>query len=801
MLKNNFVSGKFSVPERKTRGIDTTTIVKDAVLAFCRDDDFAWCDPNLNITVYDNGVPLPCRVWVHPTWEMRVSAFNNSSHVKRLRADIKDANFNIKKSVLKRFKCRSAREGSSISCSDYTVSGMDSMLKALAKAIHHHKSSFKTEEQKSSLLLLKKVTINLSKSLIGHSLCEQQPQHGLDVPRDLYVYNVTSDDTSYIGEVVGDADAINNNPPLTFIYWNYACYSKNGSCKNCRLRKNEKKQWLFDVDYKDVIPGNPMRDVEVWEKRMHSSGSIEQLTLVVKKMTVEELIMRIEEAASTLIDHVCAKGWENRRKLRERYLATENEVIVESDYTATPNLGSKMTVTGAMDNHCAIEITVLIYSARWVRLLCGIIVKVFTVEMHHAILPTLKGHKLTNALTHGWHMDTILGEHTKKYPLHKTFFIHTDCCAAQYSCGENIYNKIQLAKKYDIDIHVLFCVPRTGKGACDGQGKVLKHGIRKLTLSDTSIFVNNGIDFYKVALEYLSTPTNAERNKEWETSRSSKLIHKGMSVDSHHYYLHCANEDIFNCATLALGEGDAHVFKHSIPYPSYYTKIKDFTKFSHFKMLRDGTASYNLNHCRCDSCEKGDSCLHPLQKGEMHELEMNKVEAVGGKVTTTTSDATKTKAMELTANTNNVVTTISENGTEDRALSNGTIVVSFVWNEEAGRSTYRVGIIMGGNKSNSVTFAIIFFQEDVNEPGCYWKPTDGIGAELEATFPGTILLATVTGSKSVPDKIVLDRRIMNMVHGLVQQEEDLHRTPLEMPEIYGRGQSGNIPLRLWSEEG
>ena len=70
----------------------------------------------------------------------------------------------------------------------------------------------------------------------------------------------------------------------------------------------------------------------------HSSGSMEQLTLVVKKMTVEELMMRIEEGASALIDHVCAKGWANRRNLRERYLATEKEVIVESNFTATPNL-------------------------------------------------------------------------------------------------------------------------------------------------------------------------------------------------------------------------------------------------------------------------------------------------------------------------------------------------------------------------------------------------------------------------------------------------------------------------------
>ena len=204
---------------------------------------------------------------------MRVSAFNNSAYVARLREAIKKPAFNITKNILKRFACRSAREGSSISCSDYTRSGTDSMLKALAKAFHHHKNCFETEQRKDLLLLGKKVTMKLSKSLIEHSLCEQQPQPGLDVPCDLYVYNVTSDDTSYIGEVVGDIDAINNNPPLQFIYWNKACYSKSGSCKNCRLRKNEKKQRLFDVDHKDVIPGNSMRDVEVWEKRMHFSGS------------------------------------------------------------------------------------------------------------------------------------------------------------------------------------------------------------------------------------------------------------------------------------------------------------------------------------------------------------------------------------------------------------------------------------------------------------------------------------------------------------------------------------------------
>jgi hypothetical protein len=68
---------------------------------------------------------------------------------------------------------------------------------------------------------------------------------------------------------------------------NNACYSKSSSYAHCRLRKNKKGQWLLGVDHKDVIPGNPTRGVEIWEKLMHSSGGMEQLTFVVKNMTLE----------------------------------------------------------------------------------------------------------------------------------------------------------------------------------------------------------------------------------------------------------------------------------------------------------------------------------------------------------------------------------------------------------------------------------------------------------------------------------------------------------------------------------
>ena len=101
--------------------------------------------------------------------------------------------------------------------------------------------------------------------------------------------------------------------------------------------------------------------------------------------------------------------------------------------------------------------------------------------MHHSVLPTMKGEKLTSALTHNWHMDQILDAHTTKYPSHTTFYIHSDRCACQYACGENIYNKIQLAKKYKITIHVLLSVPRTGKCCCDGAGNVFHPDVNDAT--------------------------------------------------------------------------------------------------------------------------------------------------------------------------------------------------------------------------------------------------------------------------------------------------------------------------------
>jgi hypothetical protein len=72
------------------------------------------------------------------------------------------------------------------------------------------------KEQKNSLLLGKNLTKKLSKSIIEHSMCEQTIQSGLDVPREMLSYNVSTDDTSNIGEVASDFGFTNNNPPLLF---------------------------------------------------------------------------------------------------------------------------------------------------------------------------------------------------------------------------------------------------------------------------------------------------------------------------------------------------------------------------------------------------------------------------------------------------------------------------------------------------------------------------------------------------------------------------------------------------------
>ena len=412
------------------------------------------------------------------------------------------------------------------------------------------------------------------------------------------------------------------------------------------------------------------------------------------------------------------------------------------------------------------------------KLLSGTTVKIFTTEMHHSILPTTKGEKLTNALTHDWHLDALLKAHTEKYPTHKTCYIHTDRCACQYACGENIFNKIQLAKKYNITIHVLFCVPRTGKCCCDGAGKVLKYGVGRLVLSETSIVVNDGIDFYKVAKEYFATPRHAQRNKEWEENQDGRLVMKRASVDSNHFSLHCANAEIFNEARDKIGDVDDQVFEHTLPSKSFYSNIKSFKNFSHFKCNPDGTASNNLNHCRCSNCEDGNPCLHPKYKGAIHALAINKVDTKGGEVT---CDEKKTTKMELTQHEEGGVSTIGKNGNEARALNKGTIVVNLEWDEAAEKASIQVGVLQKDKSLNAY-----IYRRDENDEKCFHRSEPDV--PLKELLPLNIKLATINGSNTIPTKIQVDDKLLGMINAIILEEEQLHEPRADLPMIYsGRG--------------
>lgn len=68
--------GVFSLQERRIRGISNTQKVKMHVKAFSVDDAYSWCDPNLKVTVLDGfDKPLSPRVWLSPTWKLRVDDF------------------------------------------------------------------------------------------------------------------------------------------------------------------------------------------------------------------------------------------------------------------------------------------------------------------------------------------------------------------------------------------------------------------------------------------------------------------------------------------------------------------------------------------------------------------------------------------------------------------------------------------------------------------------------------------------------------------------------------------------------
>ena len=144
-----------------------------------------------------------------------------------------------------------------------------------------------------------------------------------------------------------------------------------------------------------------------------------------------------------------------------------------------------------------------------------------------------------------------------------------------------------------------------------------------------------------------------------------------------------------------LGENDSNIIEHVIPKQSFYSSIKDFTSFSHFAIEKDGSASYNFNACCCYNCvERQGDCMHPLQKGNIHGFVMQKVVTTGGFANLISPGGSiNKKMMEMPKNVDGVLSTIGENGQDERKLNKGTIVVSLTWSEEAKKSSIRVGYL------------------------------------------------------------------------------------------------------------
>ena len=191
-------------------------------------------------------------------------------------------------------------------------------------------------------------------------------------------------------------------------------------------------------------------------------------------------------------------------------------------------------------------------------------------------------------------------------------------------------------------------------------------------------------------------------------------------------------------ARTLIGNEDKNVYEHSLPSKSFYSNIKNFTHFSHFKCGPLGIGSYNLNYCVCSNCEDGKDCLHPGQKGAIHNLVINKVDTSGGEIN---CDDKKETKMELTNHEEGVVSTIAKNGNEARALNKGTIVISFNWDEESEKTSIQVGVL---RKNNS--FESFIYHRDEHDDKCFHKSEDIVLLEQ-----GNIRLATISGSITVPD--------------------------------------------------
>jgi hypothetical protein len=276
--------------------------------------------------------------------------------------------------------------------------------------------------------------------------------------------------------------------------------------------------------------------VTIWEDAPRDGGR-SQKEPVQKKIPFSEFLLHFRNHSKKALEHMVEAEWAARAMSNKLKTFKENEIVVYTDFSATPNLEAIVTDNSSVANHMILDIFVVCHSPRMVDVFNedGTLHSTIRVTdcTYWAIVGPTDGYgKKNDHVLHHHAFDHIVDWHTQDLAKRDITLtevtMFTDNCKGQYKSQFNLYETAAFSERHP-GVRLTHCYAPVYefKGTHDGHGKVVKGRLLKAEKD------GERIPDPQTAFPFLNINLAGERTEKWlelEECGDPLLLNRGTKT-------------------------------------------------------------------------------------------------------------------------------------------------------------------------------------------------------------------------------------------------------------------------------
>lgn len=342
----------------------------------------------------------------------------------------------------------------------------------------------------------------------------------------------------------------------------------NGKCKNCGV--DQKLKILECPILKEYEASTKVFEWKDAKRDGTSKGKErKQKEPTEIYMPFKELLEKLCEHSAKSLKHVTDAEWYRVSRARLEKTFLPNEILIYTDFSATPSLEAIEKDNSSVAQHCILCIFVVMHSPRdeTITLADGSTTTIVRVNSctHWAVLGPTDGYgKKNDHVFHHTAIHHIVDFHERELKdTHgltlKQVWVNTDNCSGQYKCRYVFYEIAVWAERHPgVKCTHTYAPVYEFKGVHDGVGKVIKGYMEDAEVRDVRL-PSATLAFQDLLANYAKERSGGIDWKKVEEERGPKLLDKGRFAATETRFAYVTDDEV-DCTTLKELLPDAHVW-------------------------------------------------------------------------------------------------------------------------------------------------------------------------------------------------------------------------------------------------